>query len=244
MKSQEVITDFGGHGSVVVLLHGFVSSSAYWKRLQPHLTAAGYRVIMIDLLGFGKATHLPAKTYDYDEHIQHIHDSIQSLHLDKPYTLVGHSMGALLAARYGVTHPAHIERLFLLHPPIYQTRDEAQQTIRSTGRHYRFLLNSRFRGMGWGVLRAVPGGSIANHTRASRENSLVNVIEATELVDDLQRLSIPTVLLVGQRDRPQYVENIARVSLPENILVQIEDVAHHAPTSHPELVVEMIIRYS
>jgi pimeloyl-ACP methyl ester carboxylesterase len=243
-KQREIITDFGGSGKTIVLLHGFISSSAYWKRLQPHLTKAGYRVVTIDLLGFGSAKATPALVYDYPEHIQHIHESIRSLKLDEPFILVGHSMGALLAARYGITHPDDIQTVFLLHPPIYRNRPEARKALRSTGRGYRFLLDSRFRGLGWGALKAMPNIPVSKHSRKARELSLVNVIESTELFNDLERLHINAVLLVGRRDRVEYLQNISEAQLRKNISLKIEDVSHNSPAFRPKLIAETIMQFS
>ena len=93
------MTDFGGDGEVMILLHGFLSSSKYWRNLQPHLSAEGYRVIAIDLLGFGDAPKPKYSDYSYQEHIAYLDAVIKKLRLKQPFILIGHSMGALLATR-------------------------------------------------------------------------------------------------------------------------------------------------
>lgn len=140
-KRGKVIQDFGGDGEVIILLHGFLASSKYWWRLQPHLSKAGYRVITMDLFGFGNAPKPRNANYTYDEYIRYINDNIKTLRLKRPFILVGHSMGAMLAARYSLYYSYKVKSLVLLHPPIYRSLEEAERVLRSTGRVYRFLLD-------------------------------------------------------------------------------------------------------
>ena len=244
MSKHKVITDSEGQGDTIVLLHGFLASSSYWKRLQGHLKRAGYRVVTIDLLGFGNATKYSALAYDYTEHVDHIHQHLESLNLNKPFILVGHSMGALLAARYASSHPHIVKTVFLLHPPIYKDRKEARETLRNTGKYYRFLLDSRFRNIGWYVLKRIPISPIGNHSSISREMSLANVIESTELIKDLGYLQTKTILVVGKRDRAEYLKNLTDVELNENVLLKIEDISHHSPIFRPKLITQTIVQLS
>jgi pimeloyl-ACP methyl ester carboxylesterase len=56
--------DYGGSGEFIVLLHGFLGSKSDWRRIAPKLARAGYRVIAIDLLGFGNAPKPLSALYD------------------------------------------------------------------------------------------------------------------------------------------------------------------------------------
>ncbi len=225
---------------VIILLHGFLTSSVYWKRLTPYLERAGYQVVTLDLLGFGSAANHPTSTYNYETHVAHIHRQIRSLDLTHSFTLVGHSMGALLAARYSVLYPAEIDRLFLLNPPLYKDTHQARTNLRGTSRLYRFLLDSRYRSIAWGLLRRIPKNLIENHTNASRELSLVNVIESAEFIYDLEKLHSPTTVLVGRHDRPVYLKNIPDLRVENNVKIVVEPVSHHAPILKPSLVAQII----
>lgn len=237
------ITDFGGSGTTIILLHGFLASSLYWARVQPGLSAAGYRIITIDLMGFGVAVKPKKATYNYEEHIEHIHTHISSLRLTQPFVLVGHSMGALLASRYALLHPAHISHLSLLHPPLYQDPNEAFQTLRDTSRGYRFLLDSRYRRIGWALIKTFPIAHIGKHSRVSRERSLINVIETAEIFNDLQKLQTNTMLLIGQRDRIEYSTNIQKNHISDMVTVLSRDVTHHSPMKQPKLVTRELINF-
>jgi pimeloyl-ACP methyl ester carboxylesterase len=234
---QRHAVDHGGNGEVVVLLHGFAASSGYWKKLQPLLTRMGYRVITIDLLGFGRAPKPESSKYTYADHVEHIRNTLEQFHISKPVIMIGHSMGALLAARYSRLHVAGVKSLVLLHPPLYKNMTQARETLRNTGAFYRALLDSRMRPYLWTALRSV--GIASKHNRSSREHSLTNIIESAELLDDLESLRRKTLLFVGARDRKVYLENLRERFVHQInpfVQVMVADVGHHSPRLRPKFV--------
>lgn len=86
-----------GAGPAVVLLHGFPGLAFSWRHQIPALAAAGYRVIVPDLRGYGQSD-TPKAVEDYD--IAHLMADLTSLldalDLEKA-VFVGHDWGGLLA---------------------------------------------------------------------------------------------------------------------------------------------------
>lgn len=222
--------DYGGHGPTVVLLHGFLGSGRYWDRLAPLLAADGFRVVAVDLLGFGAAPKPRDSAYGYKEHVKHVEMMLRRHGIpdDIPLIMAGHSMGALIAKRFALTYPARVSRLVLMHPPLYDGPEQARSTLRRTGRTYRFLLDSRYRNLLWPALRLMAAGKL-RHQRWSREGSLVNVIERAEAFTDLARLNQPALLIVGTSDRPEYQRNLAAHNLPTNVRLELIASGHHSP---------------
>jgi Lysophospholipase len=107
-----------GEGPVVILVPGVASSSAIFDRLVPMLRDK-YRVIAIDLLGFGGSPVPEDAAYTVEEHVAWLRATITSLRLKAPFVLAGHSLGALLSSRYAAQHPGKVSRLILISPPIY-----------------------------------------------------------------------------------------------------------------------------
>src|SRR5690606_16267637 len=91
-----------GQGPPVVLLHGIASSSVTFEYVVP-LIVEHRRTISIDLLGFGESPVPEDATFTIEEHVASLERTIKQLRL-RSFTLVGHSMGALIAARYAATH--------------------------------------------------------------------------------------------------------------------------------------------
>jgi pimeloyl-ACP methyl ester carboxylesterase len=107
-----------GEGPVVVLLHGIASSAGTFERLIP-LIESDHRCISIDLLGFGESPAPDDATYTIEEHVAALDRTIDSLKLREPFTLVGHSLGGLLSARYAAQHHREVAHLVLVSPPVY-----------------------------------------------------------------------------------------------------------------------------
>src|SRR4051812_146191 len=116
-----VAIDRGG-GPPVVLLHGIASSSVTFEHVVP-LVEGRHRAIAIDLLGFGGSPSPEHATYTVEEHVAALARTIRSLKLREPVVLVGHSMGALIAARYasrsGGWGAPRVARVVLVSPPVY-----------------------------------------------------------------------------------------------------------------------------
>lgn len=112
-----------GEGPVVVLLHGIASSAATFELVLPELSPT-HRCVAIELLGFGASPAPEDAEYTVEEHVAAIRATIRSLKLRGPITIVGHSLGALLAARYAATRPGGVGHLILASPPVYLRPEE------------------------------------------------------------------------------------------------------------------------
>ena len=243
MNNQAYIHDYGGSGKTIVLLHGFLGSSTYWSRLAPLLIHAGYRVLAIDLLGFGKSPKPETAQYDYAEHIRFIDTALRQYGVNTPFILIGHSMGAVLAKRFALAYQSSVKRLILLHPPLYYSESEAKAVLRDTSMLYRFLLESRYRDVAWSIISRAKVLKIASHTKRSREYSLYNIIEKAEALSDLIQLRTKTLLVIGLKDRPQYRSNIKRLAVPDAISVEYRDLSHHSPLKNPKTVSSLVTEF-
>lgn len=105
-----------GDGAPLVLLHGLASSSRYWEPFLAPLSRA-YHVLAPDLLGFGRSPKPTGATYSAEAHLGALIAALTP-HLDVPMTLVGHSMGAILALHLVAARPELVERLVLVSLPV------------------------------------------------------------------------------------------------------------------------------
>lgn len=113
-----------------VLLHGIGSASASWlaQLLQAASPAAvPCRLLAWDAPGYGDSDKLPALQPDADAYARRLWDWLDALGsaAGQPLTLVGHSLGALMAARAAVLRPQRVARLVLLAPAPGYARAEA-----------------------------------------------------------------------------------------------------------------------
>ncbi|MBX6341276.1 MAG: alpha/beta hydrolase, partial [Thermomicrobiaceae bacterium] len=104
-------------GAPVVLVHGNVSSSAFWEETLAALPA-GYRGLAPDLRGFGDSEAAPV---DATRGLRDFADDLRAL-LDalglggRPAHLVGWSMGGGIVMQYAIDWPADVASLTLVDP--------------------------------------------------------------------------------------------------------------------------------
>src|SRR6185295_19097447 len=97
-----------GDGPPVVLLHGWAMHSGFWGPLVSRL-ARHHRVHAVDLPGHGESPALPRFTLDG------VVDALDAtFEADAPLTLVGWSLGGLVAMRWALARPGRIGRLVLV----------------------------------------------------------------------------------------------------------------------------------
>src|SRR5207248_8411073 len=101
-----------GAGTPVVFIHGLGASLYAWRKNLAPVMAAGYRVVALDLLGFGSSDK-PAHGYTNTAYAQLVVALMDSLHLPDA-VLVGHSMGGAIAAELAIASPTRVRGLVLI----------------------------------------------------------------------------------------------------------------------------------
>ncbi len=100
-----------GKGEPVVLIHGVGMQSAAWGP-QVEFLSQTHRVFALDMPGHGGSDPLPAGA-QLPQFVAWLHDVLSELDLGW-VNLIGHSMGALVAGGFTVTHPDLVSRVALL----------------------------------------------------------------------------------------------------------------------------------
>ncbi len=102
------------NGGTVLLLHGKNFPAAYWEGTIRALTAAGFRVVAPDALGFGKSSK-PVIQYSFAQLAYLDKLLLDSLKIDE-VSVIGHSMGGMLATRFVLSYPERTKSLVLEDP--------------------------------------------------------------------------------------------------------------------------------
>ena len=103
--------EWGGSGTPIVLVHGFVESADTWQYLAPILAAQGHRVYALDIDGWGYSQRVAP--FDVEHQARQLDAFIEALHLVKP-VLVGHSSGAAVAALAVLDEPEEVGGVMFL----------------------------------------------------------------------------------------------------------------------------------
>ena len=105
-----------GAGPPVLLLHGLGGSGRYWAGLAP-LLASERTLIAPDLAGFGRSDKPTAVDYSRAFHLDSLEGILEGLGFSGPITVVGHSMGGILAALFAARRAADVDALALAATP-------------------------------------------------------------------------------------------------------------------------------
>ena len=114
MAYMDVQPSAAANGRAVLLLHGRNFPSSYWEPTIKALSAAGYRVVVPDQIGFGKSSK-PAFALGFDMFARHTRTLLDHLNLTR-VDIVAHSMGGMLAVRFARAYPDRVGRLVLAAP--------------------------------------------------------------------------------------------------------------------------------
>lgn len=100
-------------GGVILLMHGEPTWSFLYRKMIPVLTAAGYRAVAPDLVGFGRSDKpLRKSDYTYQRHVDWMTAWLQHMDL-RDATLVGQDWGSLIGLRLAVENEERFSRIVM-----------------------------------------------------------------------------------------------------------------------------------
>ena len=105
----------GGHGTAVVLIHGFGETGDMWSPLASVLEK-DYTVVVPDLRGMGLSSH-PAGGYDKVTQAGDIRAVLDKLGIDRA-DIVAHDIGTMVAYAYAAHYPDKTTHLVIIDSPI------------------------------------------------------------------------------------------------------------------------------
>lgn len=116
-----------GTGKPIIFIHGVAGSGLIWEPITSILKKK-YKTISVDLLGYGFSPK-PHVAYTPLAHVEAIHETIKNEGIQKPYAVVGLSMGSLLAMEYARLWPKEVSHLICLGIPYFRNAREARKGI-------------------------------------------------------------------------------------------------------------------
>ena len=242
-------TEFGAPGARLVFLPGVGGTTRYWERRVAPLAETN-RLVLVDLLGFGQSPK-PWTTYTVERHVAALERVLGGR---SPFTLVGHSFGAIAAVAYAAHHPDNVAGLVLIGLPYFGSEERAIGYYR--GRHTLdgwFMTNVILASAACVVTRRLLGRAlpyllrdlprevaedIVQHTWRSSTSTIWDGIYRHDLALDTARLParLPVLFLPGDQDQTAPLEGVhALVAiLPNARLRVLPGVDHHPLLRQPE----------
>lgn len=246
-----------GHGPPLVLLHGWAMHAGAWGPLPARL-ARRHRVHAVDLPGHGHSPPLPAFTLDDVVKVVDAAFAAQT----QPLTVVGWSLGGLVAMRWALTAPARVTRLALVAttPRFVAGDDWPHAMALRTLERFADELHVSWQSAVQRFLSLQVHGS--EHGRATlawmREHLLargepsprslsgaLEVLARTDLRAAVATLAQPTLVITGSRDTLMLPEAGAWLArhLPHARCVTIGGAAHVPFLSHPDVFAAALERF-
>jgi len=236
-------------GRPILFLHGITGSCRYWQKRVRSL-ALDYRLILPDLIGFGRSPK-PHVEYTLDLYRESVRHLVEELDLaGRPLILVGHSLGDLIALEYAARYGDHLDRMALFSLPRFSDPVSAHAVFWRGSPNYRRLLNEHslaetlaqmkrsgleltlryiFR-FPWSVL-------IDSHKFTFK--SLTSTIEHCLLNYQIDRVlprvpPIPTLLIHGEQDSVAPLSHVADLPIryPYMRLATLRGTGHHVFLTH------------
>ena len=159
-----------GAGEPVVFLHGFPTSGHLWSDVVAQMPA-GHRLVVVDLLGYGRSDTPGGRALTLYAHAERIVGLLDALQIPRA-CVVGHDLGGGVAQALVVHWPARVSRVALIDSVAFggwPTRDV---------RIVRFLLP---------LLRYLPTSWLLPIVRADLERGYYDAMHATHSIDKFQR---------------------------------------------------------
>ena len=107
----------------IVFVHGLGRNNAIWRGVLGDIASSDVsaRFVGIDLLGFGKSPKPEWQRYDAITQARSLHMTLKIRGVKGPVTIVGHSLGALVAVEYARLFPRDTKRIMLVSAPLYRS---------------------------------------------------------------------------------------------------------------------------
>lgn len=257
MNNRLMNYQMNGDGPAVILLHGMSSSLNDWRKLRPELVAAGYCVIVADLLGHGdSAKPSEARHYTMKAVYAVLEDWIASLGLEEPFTIIGHSLGGYCSLMFALRNPQHIGKMVLINPlySLNQLTPALKTLMPLNFVGVRLLENTPL----W-VVRSFLSMSDSFTTLLSQEdrrcyaedvkragpNFLRIPATAQDLTPFLDQIQTPTLLIWGVQDQIEYPTSFPTLAekLPNAMNYPIQNCGHQPHHGNPQLVRQLTLDF-
>lgn len=180
-----------GEGPPVLLLHGLGGSGRYWAGLASHL--AGTRTLIApDLAGFGRSDK-PVSDYSRAFHLDNLDGLLDAMGVAGDITVVGHSMGGVLAALFAVRRAERVDGLALVATPFPREQLHPLRLPRGPGGRAFYSFVQRVLPVVAPLVRSktFPRAVIADYLRHSLDSYRLtshSLIWDLSVVDELQAL--------------------------------------------------------
>jgi pimeloyl-ACP methyl ester carboxylesterase len=237
-----------GKGFPLIFIHGFCETHEIWKLVADSLSS-DFRVITIDLPGFGKSTALPAP-HSLDDVADTLLDFIQNKLKLSLCAVMGHSLGGYIVLAMIEKDPARFPCFGLIHSTAYPDSEERKanrlKVIDFVQAHgVKPFIESFIPPLFYDLSNPHIPATVALASTTPMQ-TLVSYTQAMRLRPDrttvIQSFNKPILIVAGREDKIISLESVTLLaSLSINVhLIVLDCVAHMGMLEDSEEVIDTI----
>jgi 3-oxoadipate enol-lactonase len=244
-------------GDAIMLWHSLLCDGGMWRNQIEPLSALG-RVVSFDGPGHGKS-EVPPQHFTLEDNADALLDAFEELGIRR-VACVGLSWGGMVSMRLALRHPDRVKALALLDTsaePTDRVERVKYRVFVSFGRRFgmpHILADSQITPLFFSPRARADQPAIVERTiRAAsgfdREGvaraSLAVVVHRTNILPELGRVHVPTLVMCGREDRatpPIHSQRIAE-RIPGARLVWIDGAGHLTALEEPAAVNEALVPF-
>ena len=226
MAYMDVAPKGKANGRTAVLMHGKNFCGATWDSQISALTSAGYRVIAPDQIGFCASSKPAHYQYTFQQLAANTAGLLKQAGVSRA-VLVAHSTGGMLATRYALMYPQAVSQLVMVNPigledwkalgvPFRTVDQWNERELKLSADSVRAYEKSTYYGGRWkpeyerwvemlAGMNQGPGKKLVAWNSAL----IYDMIFTQPVIYELPKLTVPTVLMIGDADTTAIGSDIA-----------------------------------
>lgn len=240
-----------GTGPPLVFIHGFSLDHRMWES-QINYFSGSYTCISVDLRGFGKSSLPTEKSYSHHEDLNIL---LAFLGINQRVILVGLSMGARVVANFALVYPQKTRAIIFADGVVdgFKFKDFDLTNIYNAGKEFGVPVANRM----W-----------LDHPifESTRKNAVV-VQKLTEMlmsysgwhwtnknpvriltppaIEQLQKLTMPALILTGQLDIPDFkaLADLLNTRIKHSSKIEISGAGHMCNMETPEKFNDLVNQF-
>ncbi len=245
----------------ILLVHGLGGSTYTWRHNAPALSDAGYRVVAVDLPGFGLSERKTGFEHTAAARAEYLWMMLEELYPGADWHLIGHSMGGATVSAMALQRPEKSEsvtlaagsligsepslsRLFLRYPPVSRWAGVLAGTfILNESRIESFLASAYGREPSTEEVRGYLHPILIEGT----VQTIPDLLKAkpTPLLQNLNKITAPVLCIWGENDQWVPLEQGKELHklLPNSELKIMPEEGHNPMETAPEKFNQLLLDF-
>lgn len=239
---NEILTNYEILGvknkKTILILHGWGQNLEDWRVVANKL-ADKYRVVLLDLPGFGSSS-VPNSVFTTQDYAIFINEFINKINIAN-FILIGHSFGGKIALKIS-SQNNNVSKLFLISPSGIDKKSFLTEI--------KIILTKIFRVFGFVVPESIKKGFLTTIASSDYINSgeMQNILKKVvneKVILDAKKIKCPTIIIWGENDMEinAKTSKILKSLIKNSTLRILWGIGHSPNIENPEKLSTLLSEY-